>query len=182
MDNRIIEIKVENDDNLESIVYKLLTYKAQGKQAYCVFNGVRLNSNTVTMESAYREVIGKTKEELDKIKQEALSKKDAITKDLFNEKEEIAVRKGLLEGEINDIKRTCAKVVQGFMTGEEGDKYLKENYGLVWGIYSYNGLATLKFADGRILRFSDLMNVNTDEIEEDLEDELLEEDDIIIKK
>ena len=327
MDNQEIEIKVENDDNLESIVYKLLAYKARGKQAYCIFNGVRLDSNSVTMDLAFKNVTGKTKEELEEIKKAVLAKKEeprvertlkekkdewlrrgkyviypekyygwetiingsniesdeleietaleimemmekgktideivqmyenkniphnkrvyienlvfefgsqgpdfcekiinpanitrhmqeiidekrylnatyamknpfAIDKPNIDEAKEEMEESGFSKSELADIKRTCAKVIQGFISGGQGNEYLKRKYGLVWSIYPYNGRAFLKFANGKTLRFYDLINEDTektmvDETKEDsdisiiddiLEEESLEEDDIIIKR
>ena len=52
--------------NLESAVYQLLAYKARGESVYGEFNGHRLYSDTVTMDSAYIEVVGCTKEEHDR--------------------------------------------------------------------------------------------------------------------
>jgi len=52
--------------NIEQAVSELLMYKSKGKLAYCNFNGVNLYSDTVTMDSAYISVTGKTKAEIDK--------------------------------------------------------------------------------------------------------------------
>jgi len=54
-------------ENLESAVYLLLAEKARGHHVYCEFNGHVLNSDDVTMDSAYLEVTGHKKEEYDQI-------------------------------------------------------------------------------------------------------------------
>ena len=64
------EIQVAPGDNLESVVYTLLAEKAKGKHAFCFFNNHKLHSDTVTMDSAFKEVTGFTKEEFDKKQQE----------------------------------------------------------------------------------------------------------------
>ena len=62
--------------NLEAVVYTLLAEKARGNHVYYVFNGHELHSDTVTMDSAYQEVIGCTKEEFDRRVQEERAKFD----------------------------------------------------------------------------------------------------------
>ena len=76
------KIEIQMNDNLESIVYTLLAAKARKERAYCEFNGHTLHSDTVTMDSAYLEVTGYTKEEFDKI----LAENERQTKEQ-NEKE-----------------------------------------------------------------------------------------------
>lgn len=51
---------------IESAVYELLAAKARGEQVYGDFNGHKLYSDTVTMDSAYTEIMGCTKAEFDK--------------------------------------------------------------------------------------------------------------------
>ncbi len=67
-----MEKEIEVYGNLESAVYTLLAAKARGEHVYCNFNGHRLHSDSVTMDSAYQEVCGCTKEEFDKQRQEWL--------------------------------------------------------------------------------------------------------------
>ncbi len=57
------EIKISNDDNLDSTVYLLLAARARGEKAFVNFGGHILHSDTVSMDSAYIEVRGATKEE-----------------------------------------------------------------------------------------------------------------------
>ena len=60
------EIEIRENDNIESIVYTLLAAKARGEHVYCIVNDIRLDSDTVTMDSAYILFTGRTKEEFDK--------------------------------------------------------------------------------------------------------------------
>ena len=64
------EIEVLPGSNLESVVYTLLAAKARGESVYCKFNGHKLYSDTVTMDSAFMEVTGQTKTDFDKAKEE----------------------------------------------------------------------------------------------------------------
>ena len=57
------ELKIELGDTLDTVVRRLLQANEEGKSVFCVFNGVKLYSDTVTMDSAYREVMGCTREE-----------------------------------------------------------------------------------------------------------------------
>jgi hypothetical protein len=50
---------------IEQAVNELLSYREKGKLAVGKFNGVTLYSDTVTLDSAYREITGKTKTEFD---------------------------------------------------------------------------------------------------------------------
>lgn len=66
--NRIPYIDVTNEfygSSLESVVKYLQSYKESNKLACCKFNGTWLYSDTVTMDSAYRDVTGCSKEEFD---------------------------------------------------------------------------------------------------------------------
>lgn len=51
--------------NIESAVRELLNYKEKGILACGEFNGVTLYSDTVTLDGAYKEITGKTKDEHD---------------------------------------------------------------------------------------------------------------------
>lgn len=64
------EIEVLPGSNLESVVYTLLAAKARGESVYCDFNGHKLYSDTVSMDSAYMEVLGQTKADYDKAQEE----------------------------------------------------------------------------------------------------------------
>ena len=59
------QIKLASCDTLESAVYTLLAAKARGQHVWCEFNEHKLYSDKVTMDSAYLEVIGRTKKEYD---------------------------------------------------------------------------------------------------------------------
>ena len=51
--------------SIDQAVSELLNYKKIGKLVYGKFNGVTLYSDTVTIDSAYREITGKSKDEFD---------------------------------------------------------------------------------------------------------------------
>ena len=55
---------------IEEVVVKLLNCKENGELVYTKFNGHMLYSDTVTMDDAYLEIIGKTKAEYDKEQEE----------------------------------------------------------------------------------------------------------------
>lgn len=57
---------------IEEAVELLLHHRSQGKLASVKFNDITLYSDTVTMDDAYRQIVGKTKAEIDE--QEVCSK------------------------------------------------------------------------------------------------------------
>ena len=60
---RYAMIDIPYGSNIEDAVMKLLYFKNRGLLACADFNGHILYSDTVTMDDAYREIIGRTKEE-----------------------------------------------------------------------------------------------------------------------
>ena len=52
-------------NTIEDTVNELLNFKEKGQLASCNFNGTTLYSDTVTMDSAYKEITRKTKSEFD---------------------------------------------------------------------------------------------------------------------
>lgn len=66
--------------DIESTVENLLKAKEKGELISTDFNGCALYSDTVTLDSAYKEITGKTKAEFDKANQE--------WRDEYNRKEE----------------------------------------------------------------------------------------------
>ena len=79
------EIKFKPGDDLEDAVYQLLDAKARGEQVYGKFNGHIFYSDTVTMDSAYMEIFGHTKEENDRIIAEDLEGRLASLMDHYTE-------------------------------------------------------------------------------------------------
>lgn len=69
MEKRYREIVCSLGENLEGTVKVLLEYKEKGIPVYTEFNGTKLYSDTVTLDSAYQQVIGKTKKEFDEEKE-----------------------------------------------------------------------------------------------------------------
>jgi predicted nuclease with TOPRIM domain len=64
------EIKFYAGQSVESAVIELLGYKRGGILAKGDFNGVTLYSDTVTMDDAYKQITGKTKDEYEKMQQD----------------------------------------------------------------------------------------------------------------
>lgn len=64
------EIKLPISSSLEEAVNALLDAKARGESVYCKFNGHKLYSDTVTMDSAYLEITGQTKADFDRDREE----------------------------------------------------------------------------------------------------------------
>lgn len=65
MNKNYEEIEFMCGNTIESCVLELSEYKEKDKLVYGVFNGHKLYSDTVTMDSAYKEITGKTKKEFD---------------------------------------------------------------------------------------------------------------------
>lgn len=71
MNKKYKEIEFLLGNTIEDAVKELLSYKDKGILVYGTFNGTILYSDTVTMDSAYKEITGKTKAEFDKMIQES---------------------------------------------------------------------------------------------------------------
>ncbi|MGM9986369.1 MAG: hypothetical protein ACI35O_03980 [Bacillaceae bacterium] len=65
MDKSYEKIDFSLGSSIDQAVNELLNYKKKGKLVYGKFNGVTLYSDTVTIDSAYREITGKNKAEFD---------------------------------------------------------------------------------------------------------------------
>jgi hypothetical protein len=63
MDKKYEQVDFLPGSTIEQAVNKLLSYREKGKLAVAKFNGVTLYSDTVTLDSAYLEITGKTKTE-----------------------------------------------------------------------------------------------------------------------
>lgn len=91
------EIEVLGGSTLESVVYTLLAAKSRGEHVYCIFNGHKLHSDSVSMDSAYMEVCGYTKAEHDhKMNewQENYKKQEEIAKQRAKENIPSWIKKG----------------------------------------------------------------------------------------
>jgi len=64
------EIQVHAGTRLEDAVNQLLDFRERGESVFCTFNGHKLFSANVTMDSAFLEIIGKTKADADKEQKE----------------------------------------------------------------------------------------------------------------
>lgn len=65
MDKKYTEIEFGLGARIEECVNELLEYKEKGELVFGTFNGYKLYSDSVTMDSAYKEITGKTKQEFD---------------------------------------------------------------------------------------------------------------------
>lgn len=65
MDKKYEKVEFTPGATVEEAVNELLNYKQQGKLVYGKFNGIALYAGTVTMDSAYKQITGKTKSEFD---------------------------------------------------------------------------------------------------------------------
>lgn len=81
MNKKYEEIQFLAGNTIEHAVNELLSYKKEGKLVCGEFNGIILYSNTVTMDSAYRKITGKTKAEFDKSQKEWKEKYDKKKKE-----------------------------------------------------------------------------------------------------
>ena len=59
------ELELYAGNSIDTAVKRLLEAKAEGKHVFCKFNGVKLYSDNVTLDSAYTEIFGCTKSEWD---------------------------------------------------------------------------------------------------------------------
>ena len=59
-------LKVKRGGSLEDVVSVLLDAKARGESVYCEFEGHKLHSDNITMDSAFLEVTGLDKEDYDR--------------------------------------------------------------------------------------------------------------------
>ena len=66
MNKEYKEIRFFAGCTIEHAVAELLEYKKRGELVCCSFNGHMLYSDNVTVDSAYLEIVGMTKEEFDK--------------------------------------------------------------------------------------------------------------------
>lgn len=94
------QIKFFAGDTIEEAVNELVSYREKGKLVCGDFNGTTLYSDTVTMDSAYKEITGKTKSKFDdemkqrqdnyrKIKEEHKEKIPELSKVLMEKGREI---------------------------------------------------------------------------------------------
>lgn len=60
------KLKVRRGSSLEDVVSVLLDAKARGESVYCEFEGHKLHSDNITMDSAFLEVTGLDKEDYDR--------------------------------------------------------------------------------------------------------------------
>lgn len=65
MSQDYLKVSFTLGDTIENAVNQLLEYKEKGQLVCGKFNDVTLYSDTVTMDKAYKEIVGMTKAEFD---------------------------------------------------------------------------------------------------------------------
>lgn len=65
MSNKYMEIDFEAGATIKECVDELLFFNSKGKKVFGTFNGVVLYSDTVTLDSAYKDITGLTKSEFE---------------------------------------------------------------------------------------------------------------------
>ena len=105
---------------LDDVVNELLDAKKRGEEVYCDFNGHRLYSNTVTMDSAFKEVCGMTKEELEKAKEKMIKDHNEFEKECRKREKHYKqlLDESRIPGEV--VKITMPLVIEGL-------KFIAEN-------------------------------------------------------
>lgn len=83
------EIKVQDKDTLESIIYTLMASKARGEKAFCIYRGIKLHSDDIELKNAIpnikrKEVINKDERKFEEFKEKL---------DILEEKEKEESRK-----------------------------------------------------------------------------------------
>ena len=125
------KIEILAGTNLDETVEMLLKMKKQGKSVYCEFNGHKLYSDNVTIDSAYLEVLGTTKEEWVKKRQEwleSLRKKEEQVKNDATKKIPHWIEKGekyIYPQKLDDWKRCVKTRAKDIYNGLELDSALE---------------------------------------------------------
>ena len=76
------ELRLECGDDIEKAVIKLLYERACGNHVTCKFNTFELNSDTVTLNGAYKKILGKTKVQYDASVKKRIKRNERIMKEL----------------------------------------------------------------------------------------------------
>lgn len=129
MENKIV--KLENFRTLDEAVNLLLIAKERGLKAYCDFNGHKLYSDNITVDSAYLEVTGQTKEEYNLSKKEyleKLKKKNELAKQNAQNNIPIWIEKGkkiIFEEKYQEWEDCVVKCANSIYNGKELDAALE---------------------------------------------------------
>lgn len=117
--------KVNICGSLDEVVAELLKYKKQHKKVYTIFNGVRLFSDRVNIDSAYEAILGKNREEYykelkrfeEKAKRKEEERKAIIAKSIERWKNE--GRKVIDDEYLDDWDSYVPKSLEGLYNGAE---------------------------------------------------------------
>lgn len=108
----IKRINVKDYTKLEDVVNELISHQAKGEKVYCVYRGYRLDSENITMDSAYTKVFGISKVEYDaeeKLAMDAIMENDRIRKEKEKHYQDIIFER--THGEPRKV--TKEKVIKG---------------------------------------------------------------------
>lgn len=150
------KVDVLAGDNLENIVNKLLKDKENNILTYVDFNGIKLYSDTVTMDDAYRKVTGKTKSEVDKEKQKIMSTKH-IYKYVLDVEEKQIVKIPSINGDLLSVKSIGNDIVIYALidTSLESKNFEIRTYGTGFGvdddILDFKFLGTVDMHNGTVV-------------------------------
>ncbi len=114
------KIEFAPNSNIESAVYELLAAKSRGEDVYGYFNGHKLYSNSVTMDSAYQEVFGCAKAEYDQ-------KEKEWRENYKKEEEARKQRETIYKQMVAQSKNPGEKVVISMPAIINGLKFIAEN-------------------------------------------------------
>ncbi|MGN1298583.1 MAG: hypothetical protein ACI4UE_01175 [Candidatus Scatovivens sp.] len=107
--NREEEVEVDfvykYGNTIDGAVKLLEEYKSRGESVYINFNGQRLYSCDVTLDSAYMQVTGMTKAEDEEIRKEYIQAKTKEEKEAI-----LAKRKGIIKGHQEEAKKNAVEV------------------------------------------------------------------------
>ena len=123
----MIELGYIPNVNLDQMVAILLKYKEEGKQASAKFNGKTFYSDTVTLDEAYLEITGQTRDDYIRSQKEgAKQMKQARRKALETDEQRKARRQRLVEA----MRVPGEEIEIDIDTVIDGLKFIYENPGL----------------------------------------------------
>ena len=108
----IQRIDISDYNNLDDVVNVLLSHQTNGEKVYCVYRGYRLDSENISMDSAYKKVFGISKVEYDaehKLAMDAIMKQDKVRKEKQEHYQDIIFER--THGEPREV--TKEKVIEG---------------------------------------------------------------------
>lgn len=114
------KIEFAPGSNIESAVYELMDANARGEDVYGEFNGYKLYSKSVTMDSAYTEIMGCTKAEYDQKMKEL--RENYKKEEQLREQRELAYKQMVAQS-----RKPGEKIVISMPMVINGLKFIAEN-------------------------------------------------------